>query len=53
VTVEAEYVATTIVACQVVWLCRPLGDLQQEKERPTPMYYDNSSIKKPCLLLKK
>jgi len=37
VAVKVEYVATTIVFFQVVWLCRPLGDLQQEKERPTPM----------------
>eukprot|EP00253_Pinus_taeda_P034533 PITA_34533 len=42
-TAEAEYVAATSVACQVVWLRRVLIDLCHEQENGTTIYCDNSS----------
>jgi hypothetical protein len=46
-SVEAEYVATIVVACQAIWLHRVLGDLQQGQEEPTPLYCDNNSTISP------
>lgn len=41
---EAEYVAVTITACQVVWLRRLMGDLMQEQMEPIVIYCDSQSI---------
>ena len=38
---EAEYVALTSVACQVVWMWRMFKDLSQNQQEPTTIYYDN------------
>ena len=44
-SVEAEYVAATSAACQVVWMRRVLKDLSQNQQEPTKIFYDsNSSI---------
>eukprot|EP00253_Pinus_taeda_P019228 PITA_19228 len=40
---EAEYVAATAVACQVVWMRRMLRSLGQEKAKATVIFCDNSS----------
>ena len=40
---EAEYVAATSTACQVVWMRRVLLDLQHNHEEPTPILCDNKS----------
>eukprot|EP00253_Pinus_taeda_P011447 PITA_11447 len=42
-TIEAEYVAATVAACQAVWLRRVLRDLCHEQEKGTTIYCDNSS----------
>ena len=42
-TAEAEYVAATAVACQVVWMRIMLRILCQEQVKGTVIYYDNSS----------
>eukprot|EP00253_Pinus_taeda_P005068 PITA_05068 len=42
-TSEAEYVAATAVACQVVWMRRMLRSLGQEKAKGTVIFCDNSS----------
>ena len=38
---EAEYVAVAIVACQVVWLCRLLGELTGVEAHPPALMVDN------------
>ncbi|KAL7129296.1 hypothetical protein ABFS83_13G056600 [Erythranthe nasuta] len=40
---EAEYMAVTSAACQVVWLRRILAELQQEQEGATEIFCDNKS----------
>ena len=40
---EVEYVATTIVACQTVWMRRTLSELQHEQNEPTQIFCDNKS----------
>jgi hypothetical protein len=40
---EAEYVATTTVACQVVWMRRILNELLYEKNCATQIICDNKS----------
>jgi hypothetical protein len=40
---EAEYVAATSAACQVVWMRRVLSDLRHPQEEPTKIYIDNNS----------
>ena len=42
-TAEAKYVATTITACQAVWMRRMLGSLCQEQAKATFIFCDNSS----------
>jgi hypothetical protein len=42
-SVEAEYVATTSIACQAVWMRRVLSDLRHPQEEPTKIYSDNNS----------
>ena len=42
-TAEAESVAATAAACQVVWLRRVLRDLCHEQGKGTTIYCDNSS----------
>ncbi|XP_070667876.1 secreted RxLR effector protein 161-like [Malus domestica] len=47
-TTEAEFIAATSSACQVVWLKRILKNLNQEQYAPTLVYCDNvSTIKLP------
>ncbi|XP_066374095.1 secreted RxLR effector protein 161-like [Miscanthus floridulus] len=38
---EAEYVMVAIVACQVMWLCRLLGELTGAKAHPPALMVDN------------
>ena len=40
---EAEYVAATTAACQIVWMRRTLSELQHEQNEPTPILCDNNS----------
>jgi hypothetical protein len=40
---EAEYVATTIVACQVVWMRKILNELLHEKNGANKIVCDNKS----------
>ena len=40
---EAEYVAATSAACQVVWMMRVLKDLLQNHQEPTTIFCDNNS----------
>ena len=40
---EAEYVATTSVACQTIWMRRTLSELQHEQNESTPIFCDNNS----------
>ena len=40
-TCEAEYVAAATVACQVVWLCRLLGELTGVETHPLALMVDN------------
>eukprot|EP00253_Pinus_taeda_P015387 PITA_15387 len=42
-TAEAEYVASTTPACQVVWIRRMLRSLGQEQAKATVIFCDNSS----------
>ena len=42
-TVEAEYIAANVAACQVVWLRRILTDLNERQEDGTTIYCDNIS----------
>lgn len=42
-TTEAEYVATTPAACQVVWMRRVLLDCKQQISGPTRLWVDNQS----------
>ena len=44
-TTEAEYVATTLAACQVVWIRRIMSYFMQDQEGSTQIYCDiNSTI---------
>ncbi|XP_016706152.1 uncharacterized mitochondrial protein AtMg00810-like [Gossypium hirsutum] len=43
-TLEAEYVTTTAVACQAIWLRRMLADFQQEKKCATEIHDKESNI---------
>eukprot|EP00253_Pinus_taeda_P020597 PITA_20597 len=43
-TAEAEYVATTAAACQVVWMRRTLRSLGQKQAKGTMIFCDNSSV---------
>ena len=40
-TCEAEYVAAATVVCQVVWLCRLLGELTGVEAHPPALMVDN------------
>ena len=40
-TCEAEYVAAATAACQVVWLCRLLGELTGAEAHPPALMVDN------------
>lgn len=40
---EAEYVATTTVACQIIWLRRILQDCGKEITKTTKLWVDNQS----------
>ncbi|KAK0578502.1 hypothetical protein LWI29_011456 [Acer saccharum] len=40
---EAEYIAVTSAACQVVWLRRILEDMKQHQKVPTVVHCDNQS----------
>ena len=40
-TCEAEYVAAATAACQVVWLCRLLGELTGVEAHPSALMVDN------------
>jgi len=40
-TCEAEYVAAATMACQVVWLCRLLGELIGKEAHPPALMVDN------------
>ena len=42
-TCEAEYVAAATAACQVVWLCRLLGELTGVEAHPPALMVDNQS----------
>eukprot|EP00253_Pinus_taeda_P024114 PITA_24114 len=42
-TVEAEYVAATVAACQEIWMRRMLRSLCQEQAKGTVIFCDNSS----------
>lgn len=42
-TTEEEYVATTAVACQAIWMRRMLRNLCQEQAKGTVIFCDNSS----------
>ena len=42
-TTEAKFVAATACACQAIWLKKILEELQFKEDRPTLIYYDNSS----------
>jgi len=39
---ETKYIATTSVACQVVWLRRVLVDFQEEQKEATGIFCDNN-----------
>jgi hypothetical protein len=51
-TIEAEFVAATACACQVIWLKKILNELNFKENGPTQIYCDNSSAiklsKKSC-----
>ena len=40
---EAEYVTTTCILCQVVWMRRIFKDLLQNQQEPTTIFRDNNS----------
>ncbi|XP_034200664.1 secreted RxLR effector protein 161-like [Prunus dulcis] len=42
-TIEAEFIAATSCACQVVWLRRIFEMLGKKQDRPTIVHYDSSS----------
>ena len=42
-TMEAEYMAAALCACQAVWLRHVLEDLHQQQLSPTTIYCDNKS----------
>ena len=42
-TTEAEFIVVTSCACQVVWLKRVLGKLDQNQSRSCVIQYDSSS----------
>lgn len=42
-TSEVEYVATTSVACQTIWLRRVLANLQQEQKEAIEIFYVNKA----------
>ena len=42
-TTEAKFVAAIACACQAIWLKKILEELQFKEDRPTLIYYDNSS----------
>ncbi|XP_066351498.1 secreted RxLR effector protein 161-like [Miscanthus floridulus] len=41
---EVEYVAVATAACQVVWLCRLLGELTGEEAHPPALMVDNQPV---------
>lgn len=43
-TIEAEYIACTAAACQVVWHRRVLHDIWEENDKPTKLGCDNMSV---------
>lgn len=42
-TTEAEYVAATLCVCQAVWLRNILEELHFKQDRPTSIYWNNTS----------
>jgi hypothetical protein len=42
-SMEAKYRGVTIVACEIIWLQKPLSDLGQSVDVPIVIYCDNIS----------